>query len=93
MSEVEIGGSMEKERVRKFVYDKFPLAKSRGLADSSLLLEEGVLDSLGVLELVNYLQDELGIPIEDEELVPDNFASIDAIATFVEAKVAAKGAR
>jgi len=84
---------MDKLTIRKFIYDKFPLAKSRKLQDSSQLLEEGVLDSLGVLELVNFLQDEHGIPIEDEELVPENFASIDAIAAFVEAKVAAKGTR
>lgn len=84
---------MDKQTIRKFIYNKFPLAKSRKLDDSSQLLEEGVLDSLGVLELVNFLQDEHGIPIEDEELVPENFASIDAIAAFVEAKVAAKGSR
>ena len=84
---------MDKQTIRKFIYDKFPLAKSRKLQDSSHLLEEGVLDSLGVLELVNFLQDDHRIPIEDEELVPENFASIDAIAAFVEAKVAAKGSR
>ena len=84
---------MDKQAIRKFIYDKFPLAKSRKLKDSSQLLEEGVLDSLGVLELVNFLQDDHGIPIEDEELVPENFASIDAIAAFVEAKVEAKGTR
>ena len=84
---------MDKQAIRKFIYDRFPLAKSRKLQDSSQLLEEGVLDSLGVLELVNFLQDEHGIPIDDEELVPENFASIDAIAAFVEAKVAARGTR
>ncbi len=84
---------MHKDDIRKFIYAKFPLAKSRKLEDSSRLLEDGVLDSLGVLELVNYLQDELGLPIEDEELVPENFASIDAIAAFVDAKVAAKTGR
>jgi acyl carrier protein len=84
---------MDKQAIRGFIYDKFPLAKSRKLEDSSRLLEEGVLDSLGVLELVNFLQDEHGIPIEDEELVPENFASIDAISAFVDAKVAARGTR
>ena len=82
-----------KDTIRRFINDKFPLAKSRRLQDSSHLLEEGILDSLGVLELVNYLQEDHGIPIEDEELVPENFASIDAIAAFVEAKLAAKGSR
>jgi acyl carrier protein len=82
---------MAKDEIRKFIYEKFPLAKSKKLQDSSQLLEEGILDSLGVLELVNYLQDEVGIPIEDEELVPEHFASIDAIAAFVASKIVAKG--
>jgi acyl carrier protein len=82
---------MEKQAIRKFIYERFP--KSRKLEDSSRLLEEGVLDSLGVLELVTHLQDALGIPIDDEELVPENFASIDVIAAFVEAKVATRDTR
>jgi acyl carrier protein len=86
-----MGSIMEKDDIRKFIYDQFPLAKSKKIQDSSQLLEEGILDSLGVLELVNHLQDEVGIPIEDEELVPENFASIDAIAAFVASKIVAKG--
>jgi acyl carrier protein len=81
---------MDKDLVRKFIYEKFPIAKSRGIEDSSPLLEEGVLDSLGVLELVNYIQDEIGVPVEDEELVPENFSSIDTIAAFVESKLATR---
>ena len=77
---------MRKDQIRQFIFEKFPLAKSRGLEDSSQLLEEGVLDSLGILELVDYLQSELGVTAEDDELVPENFASIDAITTFVDSK-------
>ena len=77
---------MKRERIRKFIFEKFPLARSRGLEDSSQLLEEGVLDSLGILELVDYLQGELGVSVEDDDLVPENFASIDAILNFVDAK-------
>ena len=78
---------MRKDQIRRFVFEKFPLAKSRGLEDSSQLLEEGVLDSLGILELVDYLQGEIGVSVEDDDLVPENFASIDAISTFVDSKV------
>ena len=81
---------MKKEQIRQFVFEKFPLAKSRGLDDSSALLEEGVLDSLGILELVDFLQGELGVGVEDDDLTPENFASIDAIAAFVESKVGTK---
>ena len=77
---------MRKDQIRQFIFEKFPLAKSRGLEDSSQLLEEGVLDSLGILELVDYLQSELGVTAEDDDLVPENFASIDAITTFVDSK-------
>ena len=77
---------MRRDQIRRFVFEKFPLAKSRGLEDSSQLLEEGVLDSLGILELVDYLKGELGVTVEDDDLVPENFASIDAITTFVDSK-------
>ena len=83
---------MRKDQIRQFIFEKFPLAKSRGLDDASSLLEEGVLDSLGILELVEYLQEELGVAIEDEELVPENFQSIHAIASFVDSKLEAKSA-
>ena len=77
---------MKKERNPAVRFRKFPLVKSRGLEDSSALLEEGVLDSLGILELVDFLQGELDVCVEDDDLTPDNFASIDAIAAFVESK-------
>ena len=77
---------MRKNQIRHFIFETFPLAKSRRLEDSSALLEEGVLDSLGILELVEYLQAELGVSVEDDDLVPENFASIDAIANFVDSR-------
>ena len=80
---------MTRDQIRQFIFEKFPLAKSRSLEDSSALLEEGVLDSLGILELVEYLQTELGVNVEDDDLVPENFASVDAITAFVESKTEA----
>ena len=81
---------MAKDDIRKFIYRTFPIAKSRTLDDTTALLEEGVLDSLGILELVTYLQDDLGVAVDDEELVPENFHSIEAIAAFVATKTLAK---
>lgn len=77
---------MRRDQIRQFIFEKFPLAKSRKIEDSSALLEEGVLDSLGILELVDYLQSEFGVEVEDDDLMPENFASIDAIAAFVDTK-------
>ena len=72
--------------VRAFILTRFPMAKSRGVGDSTLLLEEGIIDSLGILDIVTHLEDAYGIQVGDDELNPENFASIAALATFVERK-------
>ncbi len=74
------------ERIRSFVLDKFPLARKRNLKDSDELLESGILDSLGVLDLVSYVEQEFLIGVADDELLPENFQTIDRIAAFVESK-------
>jgi acyl carrier protein len=71
-------------RIRQFVAQKFPLARKRKVADYDDLLESGVIDSLGVLELVAFLQQEFGIAISDDDLTPENFKSIECMAQFVE---------
>jgi acyl carrier protein len=50
------------------------------------LIDNGVLDSMGIFQLVTYLEDHLGVEIPDEELVPDNFESIAAIGRLVAGK-------
>ena len=54
-----------------------------GVDDSTSLLQAGVLDSLGVMQLVAFLQDRFGVVISDDDLVPENLESVDAIAAFV----------
>ncbi len=71
-------------RIRKFVLQTFPLARKRNVADSADLLESGVMDSLGVLDLVGFLQQEFAVTIEDDDLVPENFRSIECMAHFLE---------
>jgi len=70
------------ERVRQVVFEKFPLAKKRGVKDSDELLESGIVDSLGILDLVAVLEAEFGLTVSDEDLLPDNFRSIERIAQF-----------
>lgn len=50
------------------------------------LLAAGLIDSLGIMELVKFLEGRFGIAVGDEDLEPDNFRSIDAIAAFVARK-------
>jgi acyl carrier protein len=79
-------GSQAGEKVRSFVLAKFPLAKARGVKDSDELLESGIVDSLGILDVVAMLESDFNILISDEDLVPENFRSIEQIAQFAARK-------
>ena len=70
-------------RIRTFVETKFPLARSRKISNDYPLLETGIVDSLGVLDLVSFIEEEFHITVADDDLVPDNFQSIARIASFV----------
>ena len=78
-----------KQSIRQFVISNFLFGKDSGLADNASFLEEGIIDSTGVLELVAHVEKEFGMKVDDNDLVPDNFDSIDAVAAFVERKRAA----
>jgi len=80
-------------KIRKFILDRFPLARKHQLKDSDALLESGILDSLSILDLVQFIEREFLIVVMDEELVSENFQTIDRIAAFVESKVPSKGGR
>ena len=77
------------DRIRQFVREQFPLARRRPLADEDSLLESGIVDSLGILDLVNFVTDEFGVAVGDEDLQPDNFNSIASLAQFVDNKQSA----
>ena len=57
------------------------------LGDADPLLEKGILDSTGVLELVGFIEENFAISVEDVELLPDNLGSVDNIVKYVERKV------
>jgi acyl carrier protein len=71
------------DRIRDFVLGEFPLARKRGIKDSDPLLESGIVDSMGVLEIVAFLESEFSFQISDEELVPENFKNIEQLTAFV----------
>ncbi len=71
------------EQIMQYVNDKFPLARKRNLKASDSLLESGVVDSMGVLDLVSFMEGAFSITVSDDELVPENFQSVNSIAEFV----------
>lgn len=74
------------DRIREFILQNFYVAAEVGLDDGASLLERGIVDSTGVLEVIEFLEQEFGIRIEDREVVPKNLDSIAAIAAFVARK-------
>ena len=72
--------------VRQFITGQFSQARARTLADDDSLLESGIVDSLGVLDIVSFVESEFGISVADEDLIRENFGSIGRIAAYIEAK-------
>ena len=73
--------------LRSFLAENFLLGEEfRGLPGSASLIEAGIIDSTGVLELVGFLEETYDIEITDSELVPENLDSIDNVVRFVGAK-------
>lgn len=77
------------DRVRDFVLRQFPLARKSGVKPDAKWLEMGLIDSLGILDLIHFLEEEFSIHVSDEELSPENFQSLAAVVLFVDAKQAA----
>jgi len=75
------------DEIRQFIIDNFLMGQdSDSLKDDSSFLEEGVIDSTGVLELVGFLEENYEIKVEDEELIPENLDSINNICAYLENK-------
>ena len=74
------------ERIRMFIQETFLLGEDEPLDGSISLLDSGVMDSTGVLELIAFLERELGLEVADEDVVPENLDTIDSIASYVQRK-------
>ena len=72
--------------VRQFITANFSHARTRALADHDPLLESGIVDSLGVLDIVGFIESEFAISVADEDLVREHFGSIERIVAYVESK-------
>lgn len=79
---------MEREetasKIKTFLAQQFPTTKNVG--NDVPLLKNGLIDSLGILEVVTFIENEFGIVVSDEELLPENFGSVSSLASFVQSK-------
>lgn len=79
---------MEKnnELIKNFIVENFLFGNAEGLKDDTSFLEEGIIDSTGVLELITFIEDEYSIQVDEEEMIPDNLDSIGKIVQYIERK-------
>mgnify|MGYP005838325655 FL=1 len=80
------GDAAIREEVKRFIVDNFLFGASEGFDENASFLESGVIDSTGILELVTFLEETYGIQVEDEELIPENLGSIDAVTRYLNRK-------
>ena len=69
------------DRVRQFIKDTFLVDE---VGDDDSFLTNGIIDSLGVMQLVTFIESEYGVGVADTDLVPENFDSVARVAAYVE---------
>ena len=74
-------------KIRTFVVENFLFGNNENLEDNTSFLDEGVIDSTGVLELVGFIEEEFAITVEDEELIPENLDSINNVTAYLQSKI------
>lgn len=73
--------------IRKFILEKLLTDGTRqNLDDKDSLIENNIIDSLGIQNLILFLEKEFDIKVLDEDVIPENFENIDAICTFIQSK-------
>ncbi|GAB4267281.1 MAG: acyl carrier protein [Candidatus Promineifilaceae bacterium] len=83
-----------KQAIRQFITENFLFSTDEfPFDDDASFLEEGVIDSTGTLELVIFLEETFGFEVEDHEIEPDNFDSINKLAAYIARKGVGDAAR
>ena len=77
------------EKVKAFIVENFLFGDDTSLKDDTSFLEEHIIDSTGMLEVITFLEETFGIKINDDELLPENLDSLDNIDAFLKRKQSA----
>ncbi len=73
-------------KIKEFMVDNFLFGENNGFNQHTSFMEEGIIDSMGIMELIVFLEESYNIKIKDEELIPQNLDSINKIVKFIEVK-------
>ena len=80
---------MPKTKIREYILENYLFTDDESaLGNDESFLDKGVLDSTGILELIYFLEEEFGIEVEDEEMIPENLDSVSLIVAYLGTKQA-----
>jgi acyl carrier protein len=78
-----------RQNIRNYIIHDFLFDDEQSmLSDDASLLQNGVIDSTGVLDLLLFVEDTFDVRVPDEDLTPENFDSVDNLAHYIEARIA-----
>jgi acyl carrier protein len=73
-------------KIKNYIAENILFSKSFDYPDSASFLQEGIIDSIGVMELVSFVQSAFGIQVDQKEITPANFDSVQSLASYVRRK-------
>lgn len=76
-----------REKIRSYILENYLFSDDQAaLADKDSFLDKGIIDSTGILEVIYFLEDEFGLTVDDEEMLPENLDSVENLILFIEKK-------
>ncbi len=75
------------EKIRSFIVDNFLFGDGSSLTNDTSFLEERIIDSTGILQIISFIEEEFDIRINDDEILPENLDSLSNITVFVNKKL------
>ena len=78
------------QKLLTYLSQTFPREAGQAITASDALLDEGLIDSVGIFELVAFIERDFGVSVQDEEIVPENFETVAHIARYIERKQQAR---
>lgn len=80
----------ERKRIREYILENFMFTDDEtALNDGESLLTKGVIDSVGALEITQFIEETFNIKVKEDEMLPENLDSVDNIVAFVQRKQSA----
>jgi acyl carrier protein len=77
-----------RREIRQFILEAFLFGdESETFSDSDSFMTRGIVDSTGILELISFVEEKLGITVEDEEMIPSNLDSVDNLVGYIGRKL------